>query len=110
MLIDKLTTRVQGWGSRHLSYAGRVQLVNSVLLHIHSYWSSVFILRRSVLKGIAAICRNSLWDGKTVTNRAPLLSWDLVSRLKRKSGLGIIDCVIWNEAAVVNMFEYSTKD
>ncbi|XP_009587057.2 uncharacterized protein [Nicotiana tomentosiformis] len=32
----------------------------------------------SVLKGISAICKNFLWDGKMITNRPPLVAWELV--------------------------------
>lgn len=35
------------------------QLVKFVLMHIHLYWSSIFILPRRVLKDVVAICRNS---------------------------------------------------
>lgn len=44
---------------------------NSVLLRIHSYWSSIFILPKQVLKvkGITAICRNFPWDGKVNTTK-----------------------------------------
>lgn len=33
-LIDKMCSRIRVWCSRHLSYAGRLQLVNSVLMSI----------------------------------------------------------------------------
>ncbi|XP_060198564.1 uncharacterized protein LOC132627306 [Lycium barbarum] len=92
MLIDKITARIRSWGTRYFSYAGRVLLVNSVLLHIHSYWSSIFLLPKQVLKGITALCKNFLWDGKTAINRVTLVAWDLVCRAKREGGLGITDC------------------
>ncbi|KAG5617788.1 hypothetical protein H5410_017612 [Solanum commersonii] len=46
--------RTSWQGSKNLSYKGRVQLVNSILMHIHSYWSSIFILPKSVMKDIIA--------------------------------------------------------
>lgn len=36
-LIDKITTRVGNWVAKYLSYAGRVQLINSVLRSLHVY-------------------------------------------------------------------------
>lgn len=60
MLVDKLSARIHSWGSRNLSYAGRVQLINSVLINIHSYWAVIFILPKKVLRDIIAICRNYL--------------------------------------------------
>lgn len=100
VLIEKLTSRVRSWDSRHLSYVGGVMLVNSVLLHIHSYRASIFILPKLGLKGITAICRNFLWDGKVATNRSPLMAWDLVCRPKREGGLGITEYIRWNKAAI----------
>lgn len=99
-LLNKMTAKVQSWGSRHLSHAGRVLLVNAVLLHIHTYWSAMFVLPKQVLKGITEVCRNFLWSGKVYTSRAPLMAWDLVCRTKKEGGLGITGCLIWNEAAV----------
>ncbi|XP_075084724.1 uncharacterized protein LOC107792115 [Nicotiana tabacum] len=100
MLVDKLTVKVRGWGSRTLSYAGRVQLINSVLLHTHVYWASIFILPRAVLNRITSICRNYLWDGKVDTNRVPLIAWDFICRSKKEGGLGVTDCVSWSDAAI----------
>ncbi|XP_060170354.1 uncharacterized protein LOC132601271 [Lycium barbarum] len=74
VLLDKVTTRIKTWGTRHLSYTGRVLLVNFVLLHVHSYWSSIFILPKQALKAITALCRNFLLDGKVATNKSPLVA------------------------------------
>ncbi|XP_060210422.1 uncharacterized protein LOC132637332 [Lycium barbarum] len=100
VLLDKISARIKYWGTRHLSYAGKVLLVNSVLMHVHSYWYSIFLLPKQVLKGITALCRNFLWDGKAVTSKSPLVAWDLVYRAKHKGSLGIIDCFKWNEVAI----------
>lgn len=37
-LVDKLVSRITHWSSRLLSYAGRLQLIKSVLYAITSYW------------------------------------------------------------------------
>ena len=55
VLIAKITTRISGWRVRTLSYAGRLQLVVSVLSSIHAYWASVFIIPLSVSKEIEKI-------------------------------------------------------
>ncbi|KAL0286732.1 UNVERIFIED_CONTAM: hypothetical protein Sradi_7141400 [Sesamum radiatum] len=41
-LIDKVDTRLAGWNHQNLSYAGRIQLIKSVLSTLHTYWASVF--------------------------------------------------------------------
>ena len=37
-LIDKIMVRIQAWTSRSLSFAGRLQLLSSVLYNIQMYW------------------------------------------------------------------------
>ena len=63
---------------------------------MHSYWATIFILPKKVLKDIRTICRNYIWSGKATTNRPPLP--------KREAGLGINDCVKWNQAAIAKYF------
>ncbi|KAK6775975.1 hypothetical protein RDI58_026976 [Solanum bulbocastanum] len=74
MLVDKLVSRIRTWEIRILSYAGRTQFVNSVLLHIHTYWSSIFLLPKKVLKNITVVCMNFLWRGKGNTLKSPLIA------------------------------------
>lgn len=38
-LIEKITVRMRSWISRLLSYAGRLQFIQSVISGIQSYWS-----------------------------------------------------------------------
>ncbi|XP_060210572.1 uncharacterized protein LOC132637509 [Lycium barbarum] len=60
MMVEKMIARAKIWRTRNLSYVERVQLVNYVLLHIQSYWSTIFLLPKQVSKDITAICRNFL--------------------------------------------------
>lgn len=98
--VHKLITKVGRWGLRTLSYASRVQLINSVFMPTHVYWAFIFLLPRAVLKRIIAICRNYLWDRKVETTRVLLVARDLVYRSKREGGLAMTDCVSWNDAAI----------
>lgn len=63
-LVEKMTAKVRLWSSRHLAYHGRLVLINYVLLRIHIYWSSVFVLPKKVLKEAESICRAFLWSGE----------------------------------------------
>ncbi|XP_019253939.1 PREDICTED: uncharacterized protein LOC109232639 [Nicotiana attenuata] len=100
VLVDKMTVKIKSWGTRNLSYAGRVLLVNTVLTHIHTYWASIFVLPKKVIKSIIGVCRCFLWDGKVYSNKPQLVAWDLVCRTKRQGGLGVKDIVVWNEEAI----------
>lgn len=37
-IIDKVRKIITSWGTTHLSFLGRAQLVSSVLFGIHAYW------------------------------------------------------------------------
>ena len=99
LLVNKVMARLKSWGCRSLSYASRVILVNSVLLNLHSYWASIFIIPMEALNGIIAICRNYLWDGKLIASRSPPIAWDFISRSKTQGGLGLKDSFAWNVAS-----------
>lgn len=60
-LVEKVTARIQWWMAKHLSYAGRLQLVKSVLFGIQTYWAQIFILPKKILKEIEARFRCFLW-------------------------------------------------
>lgn len=49
-----------------LSYAGRLQLIKSVLFGIQLYWCQIFVMPKKVLKEIQRICRVFLWIGQDV--------------------------------------------
>ncbi|XP_019229334.1 PREDICTED: uncharacterized protein LOC109210390 [Nicotiana attenuata] len=43
-LLDKITEKITNAYSRHLSYIGRLQIINDVLFSIYNFWGAVFIL------------------------------------------------------------------
>ncbi|XP_074300468.1 uncharacterized protein LOC141631739 [Silene latifolia] len=75
-LTDKIMARIRAWGTRHLSYAGRLVLVNAVLTSLHSYWATIFLIPNGVMKRIDSLCRTFLWEGKDSYSRAPNVHWD----------------------------------
>ncbi|XP_074291736.1 uncharacterized protein LOC141618530 [Silene latifolia] len=97
-LIDKITARIRSWGARHLTYFGRLVLVNAVLSSLHSYWSSVFLIPNGILKKIDNICRNYLWGGKDTYMKSPNIKWDTCCTPKDEGGLGIKASKLWNKS------------
>ncbi|KAK9667941.1 hypothetical protein RND81_13G022300 [Saponaria officinalis] len=100
LLVDKVVARIRGWGTRKLSYAGRIVLVQSVLQSVQSYWASIFLLPKKVVKSIDSICRNFLWEGNECYTHPPPVNWETVCRKKRAGGLGLKDLFAFNVAAV----------
>ncbi|XP_074265679.1 uncharacterized protein LOC141588123 [Silene latifolia] len=101
ILVEKLISRIRSFGSKKLSYAGRLVLVNSVLTALYNYWVNIFIIPKGVLNRLNAICRSYLWDGSSELLRVPLVSWEKVCAPRTEGGLGIRDSCSWNVAAMV---------
>ncbi|XP_062112749.1 uncharacterized protein LOC133823912 [Humulus lupulus] len=59
-VIKKIKLRLHNWGSRHLSFAGIIELIHSVF-GLRNYWMSIFVLPQSVVKEVEKLCRGFLW-------------------------------------------------
>ncbi|KAL0381932.1 UNVERIFIED_CONTAM: putative mitochondrial protein [Sesamum latifolium] len=64
-ILRKIDDRIKGWEGIMLSFAGRVQLIKSVLTALQIYWAMAFILPKHVIKEIEKRLRNFLWKGST---------------------------------------------
>uniref|UniRef100_A0A803PBA4 Uncharacterized protein n=1 Tax=Cannabis sativa TaxID=3483 RepID=A0A803PBA4_CANSA len=101
ILAVKMIARIRTWSSRHISFAGRAVLINSVLLTIHTYWSQVMLLPKKVIKEIEAICRAYLWKGQSMFQGAGAISWDNVCETKIAGGIRFKKVREWNQAAMI---------
>ncbi|XP_021729346.1 uncharacterized protein LOC110696366 [Chenopodium quinoa] len=86
-LVEKVTARIQGWMAKHLSYAGRLQLVKSVMFGIQTYWAQIFILPKKIVKEI----------------EKSLISWNYVCLPKLCGGWNLLSLPEWNKAAVIKL-------
>ncbi|KAH7659449.1 RNA-directed DNA polymerase protein [Dioscorea alata] len=100
VLIDRISARVLNWAAKSLSYAGRLQLINSVLNSMHVYWSSVFLLPLAVVHEVEKICRSFCWHGSGDCKRGGLIKWSVVCKSKSNGGLGVKPLQLWNLAAI----------
>lgn len=97
-LVSKITTRISTWTVRTLSYAGRLQLIKSVLASLHVFWCSIFILPMAVINEVKKLCKYFLWHGSGETRRGGLVSWEVVCQQKSEGGLGVKPMHLWNQA------------
>ncbi|KAL0293831.1 UNVERIFIED_CONTAM: Retrovirus-related Pol polyprotein from type-2 retrotransposable element R2DM [Sesamum radiatum] len=86
-ILRKMEARIKGV---MLSFAGRVQLIKSVLSALQVYWAMAFILPKHIIKEIEKRLRNFLWKGNLDTGYAKV-SWQQVCRPVNEGGLGIRD-------------------
>lgn len=81
-----------------MSFAGRLQLVISVLSSMHVYWSSVFILSATITLEIEKILRGFLWCQGDMKRGKSKVSWKIVCMQKNEGGLGVKSLSCWNNA------------
>ncbi|XP_074288649.1 uncharacterized protein LOC141613805 [Silene latifolia] len=105
-LTEKMVARIRGLGAKKLSYAGRLTLINDVLNTLQNYLAQMFIIPKSIINNIMAICRNYLWDGSPDYHRVPLVAWDKVTLPKTEGGLGIKKADVWNIATVGKLVDW----
>ncbi|XP_062113363.1 uncharacterized protein LOC133824490 [Humulus lupulus] len=100
VIIQKFRLKIQNWASRHLSFAGRIQLINFVLLGLQNYWMTIFVLPQSIVKEIEKLCRGFLWGISGQRSKIHIPSWQKVCLPKAYGGLGFRDGASWNRAVL----------
>lgn len=98
-IIDKVQKKFTSWSARKLTYAGRLQLLSSVVFHFQVYWSNIFLLPKGVIHNIDMLCRKFLWSGQITQRAMSLVSWETVCTPKNEGGLSLKQLAAWNKAA-----------
>ena len=80
-----------------LSYAGRIQLIASVLASMQVFWASVFVLPKAVVKDINKVFKDFLWNSGEILRGKAKVSWKQICKTKCEGGLGLKDLEKWNE-------------
>lgn len=99
-LVTKLMRKIQLWTSATLSYAGRLQLIKSVLFSYQVFWSTIFILPCATIRKIESMMAGFLWKGRLDRSGASV-AWADVCYPKEEGGLGIKRIKEWNKAATL---------
>ncbi|KAL0290018.1 UNVERIFIED_CONTAM: hypothetical protein Sangu_2591300 [Sesamum angustifolium] len=97
LIHKKIDSRIKGWEGVQLSFAGRVQLIKSVLISFKVYWAMAFILPKGIIKEMIKRLRTFLWKG-TSASGYPKVAWEAVCRPIEEGGLGIKDILALNRA------------
>jgi hypothetical protein len=100
-LVAKILERIDSWLIRHLSFAGRLQLISFVLFSLQVFWARVFFLPKKVIRLLEQKFNRFLWCGNDSKAKAKV-SWDKLCYPKSKGGLGIKRLEVWNCVAMLN--------
>ncbi|XP_061346036.1 uncharacterized protein LOC133291743 [Gastrolobium bilobum] len=97
---DRIRSKLDGWKSHCLSFAGRVTLVKSVIAAIPSFHMQNGLLPVTFCDEIEQIQRAFIWGDQDSRRRAHLVAWDQMYKPKDRGGLGIINLRLQNEAYI----------
>ncbi|GJR80695.1 RNA-directed DNA polymerase, eukaryota, reverse transcriptase zinc-binding domain protein [Tanacetum coccineum] len=100
-LISKVKAKIGNWKNKTLSYAGRLQLIASVLSSMQNYWASVFLLPKQVIYDINKILKGFLWCQGDLRKGRARISWDVICKPKDQGGLGLKNMYVWNEVLMI---------
>ncbi|GAV92962.1 zf-RVT domain-containing protein, partial [Cephalotus follicularis] len=91
-----LEARANSWVSKSLSYAGRLQLIQSTLASMQVFWASTFLLSATIIKDCERTLRRFLWGGSGNSHKHSLVKWSKVCLPRQEGGLGIKSLKSWN--------------
>ncbi|KAF5815287.1 putative RNA-directed DNA polymerase [Helianthus annuus] len=98
VLIDRVKGRINDWKVKFLSFAGRVQLVKSVLSSITIYWASLYILPVAISEEIERLLSGFLWNQGRGSKGMARVKWEDICMAKCQGGLNISSLKIQNVA------------
>ncbi|KAK1434471.1 hypothetical protein QVD17_00214 [Tagetes erecta] len=81
--------RLSSWDNKFLSFAGRLQLVRSVLSSLHIFWAAAFLIPSYTAKEIEVKLRRFLWGAKQERKVNAKVTWKKVCLPMLEGGLGI---------------------
>lgn len=99
--LNKLLQHVNFWKNAHLSYAGRVVLIKSVIQGLNCFWLSALPSPVKVIDQINRICTHFLWGSNDNGFKKAKVSWKQICLPKNEGGLGIMQLKSWNKALLV---------
>lgn len=111
-LLDRAERKLTAC-STLLSYAGRLEYVNTVISPTVTYAMCTFKLHKGIIKDIDRIRKQCLWRGNSDRKRGGnLVAWPLVQRPKKHGGLGVKNLLVHNDALLLKQLHkfYSKLD
>jgi hypothetical protein len=97
-VVETMKSRLSSWSSRHLSYGGRITLINSVLSSLPLYFFSFFKAPKCIIQQLVRIQRNFLWEEGLNDKKICWVNWDPICLPTDKGGLGVKNLELFNVA------------
>lgn len=101
-LINKVLSKVFTWKVCHLSFTGRLQVIQTIIVSIVSFWCTIF-LSLIGLEELERICSTILWSGASNSAKRVKVMLDFVCTSKKTSGLRLKRLVDWNKVFALKL-------
>nr|XP_023921351.1 uncharacterized protein LOC112032807 [Quercus suber] len=103
-LQEKLESKLMGWRSRCLSWAGRSTLIKSVAHALPNYTMSAFSVPNNICDKLDTLTRRFWWKPREPEGRfLAWRSWDKLCQSKCKGGLGFRKAKDFNSALLAKL-------
>ncbi|XP_073049432.1 uncharacterized protein [Primulina eburnea] len=93
ILVDTIARRINAWPRNSLSYAGKIELIRSMVQGVECFWLSMLHVPSCVIDSIQSIFRKFVWPTKHLP-----IAWTSVCKPLGDGGLGLKDLKAWNKA------------
>lgn len=88
-IVERVISKLSGWKSKFLSFAGRTVLINFVIAAIPNHVKQGVALPSHLCEKLDKINRDFLWGSSAEKRKLHLLGWSKIIRPKDDGGLDI---------------------
>nr|GEU63311.1 hypothetical protein [Tanacetum cinerariifolium] len=107
VLIDNVKKRILDWKNKYLSYAGKLQLIASVLSSLNVYWANAFVLPSHICSSNDKILKYFLWSFHEGRRGFTSVAWKDICAPKNQGGLGLRSMKLMNEGNFKDVLDVS---
>ena len=104
VILDKFWDKVNHWTHRWLSFAGRVQLLQSVVQALPLYRSMIQVAPMSFFRDLDSLARQFLWARNLSSSKWSLIKWEIFCSPKRFGGLGLRQSLLSSNALTAKLY------
>ncbi|XP_021857652.1 uncharacterized protein [Spinacia oleracea] len=97
-LIEKVQRKITSWKYMHLSHAGRIILINSILAALCTNILAVFLLPKSITTRITLMLMHYWWKGTMEKRGVCWVKRAVLEKPKGMGGIGLRNLELYNKA------------
>lgn len=89
VLVGKVEKKLQAWGSRVISMAGKVMLLKTAAQTIPNFWMSLFLIPKDIIDMIEKRMNAFWWCSNGGTGGIKWMAWERLCEVNEEGGLGL---------------------